>query len=260
MVTDVGMVKEVSLYTALNLGKPSYLSKDRGALLGQGILSSSGQIWAHQRKIIAPQLYLDKVKSTNIMVKSWESRLESEGAVLSEIKADEDLRSLSADIITRASFGSNYAKGQEIFTKLRHLQKVMSTMTARIPDLGRRESQSENGECVVDSSPLLPEWFVGATAVDFVSALHSRVPRFFFSERGESSALVFITHSIHSLYTTIVATRRKRTTVTAACHKGIAIGKPSLNIGECSSSSYSQIDEVAHYSILFVQLKVNLNA
>ncbi|KAF7825038.1 cytochrome P450 714C2-like [Senna tora] len=141
MVTDVGMVKEVSLYTALNLGKPSYLSKDRGALLGQGILSSSGQIWAHQRKIIAPQLYLDKVKamvnliveSTNIMVKSWESRLESEVAVVSEIKVDEDLRSLSADIIARACFGSNYAKGQEIFTKLRHLQKVMSTMTAGIP-------------------------------------------------------------------------------------------------------------------------------
>ena len=61
-ITDADMVKEVGLCTSLNLGKPSYLSKDRGPLLGLGILSTSGPIWAHQRKIIAPELYLDKVK------------------------------------------------------------------------------------------------------------------------------------------------------------------------------------------------------
>ena len=61
-ITDPDMVKEISLCTSLSLGKPSYLSKDRGPLLGQGILSSDGSIWAHQRKIIAPELYIDKVK------------------------------------------------------------------------------------------------------------------------------------------------------------------------------------------------------
>jgi cytochrome P450 len=62
MVADMEMVKEILLNTSLDLGKPSYLSKDMGPLLGQGILSSSGPIWAHQRKIITPELYLDKVK------------------------------------------------------------------------------------------------------------------------------------------------------------------------------------------------------
>jgi cytochrome P450 family 714 subfamily C len=62
MVTDIVMVKEILLNTSLNLGKPSYLSKDMGPLLGQGIISSSGSIWAHQRKIITPELYQDKVK------------------------------------------------------------------------------------------------------------------------------------------------------------------------------------------------------
>lgn len=57
-VTDADMVKEISL----NLGKPSYLSKDHGPLLGQGIFSSNGPYWAHQRKIIAPEFYLNKVK------------------------------------------------------------------------------------------------------------------------------------------------------------------------------------------------------
>ncbi|KAL5057632.1 hypothetical protein RYX36_029236 [Vicia faba] len=140
MVADMEMVKEILLNTSLNLGKPSYLSKDMGPLLGQGILSSSGPIWAHQRKIIAPELYLDKVKamvdqivdSTNIMLRSWESRIERDGEV-SEIKVDENLRSLSADIISRACFGSNYAQGKEIFTKLRDLQKLLSKISVGVP-------------------------------------------------------------------------------------------------------------------------------
>ncbi|GMY22949.1 cytochrome P450 714C2-like [Fagus crenata] len=61
-ITNPEMVKEISLCTSLSLGKPSYLSKDRGPLLGRGILSSSGPIWADQSKIIAPELYIDKVK------------------------------------------------------------------------------------------------------------------------------------------------------------------------------------------------------
>lgn len=59
---DIEMVKDIGLCTSLILGKPSYLVKERGALLGQGIASSSGPLWAHQKKIIAPELYIDKVK------------------------------------------------------------------------------------------------------------------------------------------------------------------------------------------------------
>ena len=61
-VTDVDMVKEINLCTSLSLGKPSFLSKYFGPLLGEGILTSSGPLWAQHRKIIAPELYLDKVK------------------------------------------------------------------------------------------------------------------------------------------------------------------------------------------------------
>ncbi|CAK9136767.1 unnamed protein product [Ilex paraguariensis] len=96
-ITDPEMVKEVSLCTSLNLGKPSFLSKERGPLLGQGILSSNGQYWAHQRKITAPEFYLDKVKgmvnlmveSTATMIQSWEAKIENGGGN-AEIKVDED--------------------------------------------------------------------------------------------------------------------------------------------------------------------------
>ncbi|KAF8032213.1 hypothetical protein BT93_D1208 [Corymbia citriodora subsp. variegata] len=142
LISDVEMVKELSSCTSLGLGKPSYLWKDRGALLGQGILSSSGSTWAYQRKIIAPELYLDKVKgmvslmvdSANSLVGSWESRVESGGGVV-EMRIDNDLRSLSADIISQACFGSSYSRGKEIFLKLRELQQVMSHGSIGVPGM-----------------------------------------------------------------------------------------------------------------------------
>ncbi|CAI8612503.1 unnamed protein product [Vicia faba] len=99
--------------------------------------------WANlgsSEEIIVPELYLDKVKamvdqivdSTNIMLRSWESRIERDGEV-SEIKVDENLRSLSADIISRACFGSNYAQGKEIFTKIRDLQNLLSKISVGVP-------------------------------------------------------------------------------------------------------------------------------
>lgn len=61
-VTQPDAVREITTCTSLSLGKPSYQHKERGPLLGQGILTSNGTVWAHQRKILAPELYMDKVK------------------------------------------------------------------------------------------------------------------------------------------------------------------------------------------------------
>ncbi|KAG8391479.1 hypothetical protein BUALT_Bualt01G0192000 [Buddleja alternifolia] len=140
--TDPAMVKQVSLCTSFNLGKPSYLSTERGPLLGRGILSSNGSCWAHQRKIIAPLFYVDRVKrmvnlmveSTSTMLRTWEKKTESlEGKL--EITIDEDMRSLSANIISRACFGSSYAQGKKIFTKLQALLQIMSKGNIGVPGL-----------------------------------------------------------------------------------------------------------------------------
>lgn len=61
-VYDLNIVKEMSMCTSAGLGKPSYQSREMGPLLGQGILTSNGTLWAHHRRIIAPELYPDKVK------------------------------------------------------------------------------------------------------------------------------------------------------------------------------------------------------
>ncbi|CAB4312311.1 unnamed protein product [Prunus armeniaca] len=126
-------VREITTCTSLDLGKPTYQYKERGPLLGQGILTSNGASWAHQRKVIAPELYMEKVKgminliteSTATLINSWNSRIEAEGGV-ADIKIDSYIRSFSGDVISRACFGSNYSKGEEIFQKLRNLQEAMS--------------------------------------------------------------------------------------------------------------------------------------
>ncbi|KAF8039147.1 hypothetical protein BT93_B1636 [Corymbia citriodora subsp. variegata] len=141
-VYDVEAVREISTCTSLDFGKPSYQLKAMGPLLGQGILTSNGAKWAHQRKILAPELFADKVKgminlmveSSITLVNSWSQMIEKEGGV-AEINIDSHMRSFSGDVISKACFGSNYARGQEIFSKLRALQEAISKIafTSMIP-------------------------------------------------------------------------------------------------------------------------------
>lgn len=162
-VNQPDVVKEITTCTTLDLGKPSYQFKERGPLMGQGILTSNGPHWAHQRKILAPELYMEKVKvcylnrcllippslppiffsnnmsefagrqgminlineSTETLLKSWKDKVDAAGGV-ANINIDQHMRSFSGDVISRACFGSNFAKGEEIFHKLRALQEAMS--------------------------------------------------------------------------------------------------------------------------------------
>jgi hypothetical protein len=59
------------------------------------------------------------------LIEAWESILDSSGGSRG-IDVDEYLRSFSADVIARACFGSDFTTGQEIFCKLRQLQKAIS--------------------------------------------------------------------------------------------------------------------------------------
>ena len=67
-VTQPDMVREITTCTSLDFGKPTYQARERGSLLGQGILTSNGAVCAHQRKILAPELYMEKVKVCIMLV------------------------------------------------------------------------------------------------------------------------------------------------------------------------------------------------
>ncbi|KAM7261179.1 hypothetical protein ACFE04_026654 [Oxalis oulophora] len=141
-ITDIDMAREIKLYTALGLGKPSFQAEEHGPLMGKGILTSNGPFWVHQRKIIAPELYLDKVKgmvnlmveSVNTMAESWGRRID-DGLGVADFKIDDDLRILAAGVIARACFGSNYLIGGEIFGKLKQMHNLLSLGTIGVPGL-----------------------------------------------------------------------------------------------------------------------------
>ena len=65
-VNQPELVKEMNQMVTLDLGKPSYLTKRMAPLLGNGIVRSNGLFWAQQRKIVAPEFYMDKVKVTQL--------------------------------------------------------------------------------------------------------------------------------------------------------------------------------------------------
>ncbi|KAI8005732.1 Cytochrome P450 714A1 [Camellia lanceoleosa] len=135
-VNNLDLIKEMNQSTTLDLGKPCYVTKRLAPMLGNGILRSNGQIWAQQRKIVAPEFFMDKVKgmvglmveSAQPLLRKWEACIEeAQGqGVMAEIAVDEDLRTFSADVISRACFGTSYFKGKHIFSKLGILQKTIS--------------------------------------------------------------------------------------------------------------------------------------
>lgn len=61
-VSDPEVAKEITTTTSPDLGRPAYQQKTFGPLLGQGILTSNGAIWSRQRKIMAPELFMEKVR------------------------------------------------------------------------------------------------------------------------------------------------------------------------------------------------------
>ncbi|KAL0539814.1 hypothetical protein IC582_024035 [Cucumis melo] len=127
----VELVKDLSLSNNLNVGKPFYVTRKLAPILGQSVVRSNGSVWAVQRKVIAPEFFMDRVRAmgfhmvdaASCLINKWERRV-GDGTV--EIDVDEDLRGFSADVISRACFGSSYEKGKEIFSKLRDLQKLIS--------------------------------------------------------------------------------------------------------------------------------------
>ncbi|KAK2386500.1 cytochrome P450 714C2 [Trifolium repens] len=131
-VSQTAMIKEFTTCTSFDLGLPPLHKKLLGPLLGDGILTSNGTTWAHQRKTLAPELYIDKVKGmVNIISEScesllslWNSKIEAQNGGVTDINIDEDLKIFSGNVISRACFGSDYSKGEEIFLKLGALQEV----------------------------------------------------------------------------------------------------------------------------------------
>ncbi|KAG4925416.1 hypothetical protein JHK87_050956 [Glycine soja] len=128
------LVKWIGMHKSLHLGRPSYLTKTLKPLLGNGIIRSNGLHWAFQRNLLAPEFFHSKIKnwvnimeeSTMAINKKWENHItESEGGI-AELVIDGDMKALTADVISKACFGSTYAQGNLIFAKLASMQTALA--------------------------------------------------------------------------------------------------------------------------------------
>ncbi|XP_019451530.1 PREDICTED: cytochrome P450 714A1-like isoform X1 [Lupinus angustifolius] len=134
-VEDAALIKEMNLFRSLDLGRPSHFTESLKPMLGtSGILTNNGFKWSFQRNLISPEFFLSKIKnvvdlmeeSTMEIIRKWESHIrESKGGIV-EIVIEEDMKVLTADIISKTCFGTSYAQGNEIFAKLATLQATLA--------------------------------------------------------------------------------------------------------------------------------------
>ncbi|KAI6672988.1 hypothetical protein NL676_000894 [Syzygium grande] len=137
-ICDFDVAREFCQCKSAEFGRSAYVKKNRGIVLGyDSLVTSKGKSWVLQRKVIAPEFFNDKIKGmVDMMVESvvsvlekWESQMEEAGGVAS-VRINEDLKSLSAEMISKACFGSNYVLGNEIFSKMLALQDLLSKQHA----------------------------------------------------------------------------------------------------------------------------------
>lgn len=136
-VTDPELISEIGRCVSLDMGKPTYLQKGQEPLFGGGVLKANGACWARQRKVIAPEFYMAKVRAmlplmvaaAQPLLRSWEAAVDdgsARGVEAAAVDVDADIRSFSFDVISRACFGSDHSRGREIFLRLRALSGLMA--------------------------------------------------------------------------------------------------------------------------------------
>nr|XP_027079810.1 cytochrome P450 CYP72A219-like [Coffea arabica] len=99
-------------------------------LLTLGVSTLEGEKWAKRRRLITPAFHHEKLQgmvpeflaSCCNLIDRWTMLLASDGR--SEIDISPELQSLSADVISRAAFGSSYIEGKKIF----ELQKEQAVL------------------------------------------------------------------------------------------------------------------------------------
>ncbi|KAL3527053.1 hypothetical protein ACH5RR_011709 [Cinchona calisaya] len=128
-LSETDLIKELlSKYSTIS-GKSWQQQQGSKHFIGRGLLMANGDDWCRQRHIVAPAFMGDKLKSyAGYMVECTKEMLQTLQKEVdlgqNEVKIDEYMSRLTADIISRTEFDSNYEKGKQIFRLLTLLQQL----------------------------------------------------------------------------------------------------------------------------------------
>ncbi|XP_057525194.1 cytochrome P450 CYP72A616-like isoform X2 [Amaranthus tricolor] len=141
IIKDAEMMKQVLSNKQGHFRKP-YLSPLL-LVLTKGLTTLEGQKWAQHRKIINPAFHIEKLKNMvpamvatcGEFVERWKNLATAEGCC--EVDIWPEFQNLTADVISRTAFASNYKEGTQIFKLQKELVElviqVMQTLWINIP-------------------------------------------------------------------------------------------------------------------------------
>ncbi|KAH7861086.1 hypothetical protein Vadar_021576 [Vaccinium darrowii] len=156
-ITDPKLIKEI-LSKSEVFQKPAL--NPHFKLLVTGILTYEGEKWATHRNLVNPAFHLEKLKlmapamysSCSEMVSKWEVLVSTKGSC--ELDVWPYLSNLTADVISRTAFGSDYDEGKQIFQLQKELMNIMMQLLRSIyipglrflPTTTNREMRKINNE------------------------------------------------------------------------------------------------------------------
>lgn len=147
-IQEPELINEISSSGSFNWGRPAFLKSDRYPLFGNGLIMAEDHDWLHQRRIVGQALTAEKVKgmlatvleACGPVLDEWGEKMKEGGHETSvEIDVDGDLNKVTAQVISKLLFGSNYKKGFQILDKLKILQHTIfrASRFVGIPGISR---------------------------------------------------------------------------------------------------------------------------
>ncbi|KAF3439667.1 hypothetical protein FNV43_RR17945 [Rhamnella rubrinervis] len=120
IIMDPEMIKETLSNKQGHFHKPPL--NPLITILTRGLATLQGDNWARHRRIINPAFHLERFKemapvftiSCSNMIEEWKKRMVNLQGTC-EVDMWPEFQKLTADVISRAAFGSNYEEGKKVF-------------------------------------------------------------------------------------------------------------------------------------------------